>query len=150
MQQTITPCLWFDHVAQEAVDYYLTVFPNSKIIQTSYYPETGLADFQKEFAGKPLAIDVALNGQKFMALNAGSEFTFNESVSFVINCKDQAEIDHYWSKLSAVPEFEQCGWCKDKFGVSWQVTPENIGELISKEDGFAKMSEMKKIVIADF
>ncbi len=150
ISQKITPNLWFDHNAKEAVDYYISVFSNSKINNIAYYPTEGLADFQQEFAGKELSIDFELDGVSFTAINAGSEFKFNESVSFSITCKDQEEIDYFWSKLSAVPESEQCGWCKDQFGLSWQVVPANMGELMSKRDAFAHMMQMKKLVIADF
>lgn len=146
----ITPNLWFDGVAQEAVDFYVSVFPDSKINTTSYYPSEGIADFQKPLAGKPLAIDFELSGNRFTAINAGSEFKFNESVSFSIPCKDQAEIDYYWERLSTVPEAEQCGWCKDKYGLSWQVVPENMEELMQRPNAFALMMQMKKLVIADF
>lgn len=150
MQQKITPNLWFDGNAQAAVDFYVSVFPDSKINATSYYPEEGLADFQKDFAGKPLTIDYELSGNRFTAINAGPEFKFNESVSFLISCDDQAEIDYYWEKLSSVPESEQCGWCKDKYGLSWQVVPKGMEELMQKPGAFANMMQMKKIVIADF
>ena len=153
MGQKITPNLWFDHNAKEAVDYYLSVFPDSKIINTSYYPKTaeeGLADFQSDMAGKELAIDFELNGQRFMAINADSTFKFSESVSFAISCKDQEEIDYYWEKLSAVPESEQCGWCKDKFGLSWQVVPANMEDLMKRPNAFANMMKMHKLVIEDF
>lgn len=150
MQQKITPNLWFDGNAQEAVDFYVSVFPDSKINATSYYPEEGLADFQKDLAGMPLTIDYALSGNRFTAINAGPEFKFNESVSFSITCKDQEEIDYYWERLSSVPESEQCGWCKDKFGLSWQIVPQNMEELMQKPEAFANMMRMKKIVIADF
>jgi predicted 3-demethylubiquinone-9 3-methyltransferase (glyoxalase superfamily) len=150
MTQKITPNLWFDGNAQEAVDFYISVFPDSKVNATSYYPEEGLADFQKGLAGQPLAIDYEVSGNRFTAINAGSEFKFNESVSFSISCEDQEEIDYYWSKLSAVPESEQCGWCKDKFGLSWQVVPANMEDLMKRPDAFTKMLNMKKIVIADF
>ncbi len=146
----ITPNLWFDGVAKEAVEFYLSVFPDSKIITTTYYPEKGLADFQKEMAGKELAIDFELSGNRFVAINAGPEFKFNESVSFSIPCKDQAEIDYYWEKLSHVPKSEQCGWCKDQYGLSWQVVPENMDELMKRPNAFAHMMQMKKIVIKDF
>lgn len=149
----ITPNLWFDGNAKEAVDFYVSVFPDSKIISTEYYPEStneGLADFQKNLAGKVLTVEFELSGNEFVAINAGSEFKFNESVSFSIPCKDQEEIDYYWEKLSAVPDSEQCGWCKDKYGLSWQVVPENMGELMKRPNAFAKMMEMKKLVIADF
>ena len=150
MGQKITPNLWFNHNAQEAVDFYISVFPNSKIITTSLYPNEWLADFQKEFAGKILTIDFELDGQRFIAINAGPEFKFNEAVSFMIACKDQEEIDYYWEKLSTVPESEQCGWCKDQFGLSWQVVPENIEELMNKPSAFANLMQMKKIEIAKF
>lgn len=153
MAQKITPNLWFDGNAQEAVDYYLSVFPNSKINDTAYYPnstEEGLADFQTSLAGKVLTIDYELDGNNFTAINAGPEFKFNEAVSFVVTCKDQDEIDYYWEKLSAVPEAEQCGWCKDKFGLSWQIVPENMGELMKRPDAFKHLMDMHKLVIADF
>jgi predicted 3-demethylubiquinone-9 3-methyltransferase (glyoxalase superfamily) len=150
MNKIITPNLWFDGNAKEAVDFYVSVFPDSKITNTSYYPTEGIADFQKPLAGKELAIDFELSGNKYTAINADSSFTFNESVSFSIPCDDQAEIDYYWEKLSAVPESEVCGWCKDKYGLSWQVTPKNMAELLQRPGGFAKMMKMHKIIIADF
>lgn len=149
----ITPNLWFDGNAQEAVDFYVSVFPDSKIISTLNYPnsaEEGLADFQLDLAGKVLTIEFELSGNHYVAINAGSEFKFIESVSFSVPCKDQEEIDYFWEKLSAVPESEQCGWCKDKYGLSWQIVPENMDKLMAKPDAFAKMMEMKKLVIADF
>lgn len=153
MQQKIAPNLWFNKNAKEAVDFYLSVFPDSKILNTAYYPESlkdGLADFQKEFAGKILAIDFELDGQMFTAINAGPEFKFTEAVSFAVYCKDQSEIDYYWEKLSADPKFEQCGWCKDKFGLSWQIVPTKINELMEKPNAYANMMKMKKIVIREF
>lgn len=153
MQQRITPNLWFDGNAKEAVDYYMSVFPDGKITSTEYYPDSsdeGLADFQQNLAGKVLTIEFEILGTHFMALNAGSEFKFNEAVSFVIPCKDQAEIDYYWEKLSKVPENEQCGWCKDQFGLSWQIVPENMGELMQKPDAFKTLMNQHKIVIAEY
>lgn len=150
MGQTITPNLWFDGNAKEAVDYYASVFPNSKVLNTSYYPEEGLLDFQKPLAGKELTIDFELNGNQFTAINAGPEFKFNEAVSFSIACDDQEEIDYYWEKLSHVPEAEQCGWCKDQFGLSWQVVPKDMGTLMQRPNAFEHMLNMKKLVIADF
>lgn len=149
----ITPNLWFDGNAKEAVDYYLSVFKDGKIINTTYYPESeakGLADFQKDLAGDVLTIEFELNGSHFVAINAGSEFKFNEAVSFSIACKNQDEIDYYWQKLSKVPEAEQCGWCKDQFGLSWQVVPANIEELLKKPNAFANMMQMHKIEITKF
>lgn len=150
MSRKITPNLWFDGNAKEAVDYYLTVFPDSKITSTSYYPTEGLLDFQKDMAGKELVVNFELEGQNFTAINAGPEFKFNESVSFLIECKDQTEIDYYWDKLSTIPEAEQCGWCKDQFGLSWQVVPAGIEDYLSKPGAYQNMMQMKKIVIADF
>ena len=295
--QKITPSLWFDGNAKEAVDFYTSIFPSGEVLNTSYYPTEGLADFQKDMAGKVLTSEFILAGHRFSAINAGPEFkfnqsnsfmvnfdtsydeqakehldevwgklidggeammalgeypfspyygwvkdryglswqlslsdpkdgevpcivptllfggphqnqaedainyyvsvfrdasvgvmarypidtgpatagklmyanftlenqlfsamdsgvvqdvTFNEAVSYVIACKDQEEIDYYWSKLSSTPENEQCGWCKDKFGVSWQIIPANMGELMQKPDAFTHMMQMKKIVIEDF
>ena len=149
LSQKITPNLWFDRNAKEAVDFYVSVFPNSKVLHTEFYPTEGLEEFQKEFAGDVLTIEFELDGQKFAAINAGPEFKFNEAVSFAIACKDQDEIDYYWDKLSVVPESEVCGWCKDKYGLSWQVVPENINELLAKPGAYAKFMKMGKIVIAD-
>ncbi|MEJ0073412.1 MAG: VOC family protein [Candidatus Saccharibacteria bacterium] len=147
MGQKITPNLWFDGNAKEAVEYYLAVFPDSRITSTAYYPESaedGLADFQKDMAGKELAIGFELGGQRFMAINAGPEFKFNEAISFAVSCKDQEEIDYYWKSFPGVPESEQCGWCKDRFGLSWQVVPENMDELMKRPQAYAHMMKMKK------
>ncbi|HAG27647.1 TPA: hypothetical protein DCG61_02615 [Patescibacteria group bacterium] len=149
--QKITPNLWFKGNAEEAVNYYLSVFPDSKIISSTRYPTEGLQDFQQEFAGKILTIDFELFGQIFTAINAGNDFTFNESVSFLVLCKDQAEIDYYWEKLiSGGGQESVCGWLKDKYGLSWQINPENMGELMNKPGAFEKMMAMKKIIIAEF
>lgn len=145
--QRITPCLWFDTQAEEAAQYYCSVFPNSKVTKVTYYPTEGLADFQKDFAGKVLTVEFELDGEHMMALNGGPIFKFNEAISLMVDCKDQEEIDYYWEKLSYVPEAEQCGWCKDKYGLSWQITPEQrMAELNEKQ--FAAMMQMKKIDIA--
>ncbi len=153
MQQKITPNLWFDGNASEAAEYYASVFPDATIHSTTYYPdsaEEGLADFQLHLAGKPLVVEFELLGMRFVGINAGPEFKFSEAISFSIDCEDQAEIDYYWEKLSKVPEAEQCGWCKDQFGLSWQIVPKNMGELMQAPDAYAKMMQMKKLVIADF
>lgn len=153
MQQKITPNLWFNGNAKEAVEYYVSVFPDSKILSTAYYPKTkeeGLADFQLSMAGEALTIEFELNRIQFTAINAGPEFKFNEAVSFAVSCKDQSEIEYYWGKLSSVPESEQCGWCKDKYGLSWQIVPENMEELMRRPNAFAKLMQMKKLVIEDF
>ena len=153
MAKTITPNLWFDGNAKEAVEFYVSVFPDSKITTTSHYPNSkkeGLADFQSDMAGKVLTIDFELSGNRFLAINAGSRFKFNEAVSFAVACEDQEEIDYYWEKLSAVPESEQCGWLKDKYGLSWQIVPKNVDELLKRPGAFANMMKMKKLVIADY
>jgi predicted 3-demethylubiquinone-9 3-methyltransferase (glyoxalase superfamily) len=153
MLEKITPNLWFNKNAKEAVDFYTSVFPDSKILSIIHYPEStkeGLAEFQKEFAGKVLSIDFELNKQRFTAINAGPEFKFTEAISFAIFCQDQKEIDYYWQKLSAVPESEQCGWCKDQYGLSWQIVPKNMEELMKRPNAFANMMQMKKIEIAKF
>ncbi len=149
----ITPNLWFDGNAEEAVNFYVSVFPDSKIISTAYYPKTaeeGLADFQLNMAGKVLTIEFELSGNPFAAINAGPEFKFNESISFSVPCEDQKEIDYYWEKLSSVPASEQCGWCKDKYGLSWQIVPKNMEELMKKPGAFKSLMKMHKIVISDF
>lgn len=300
MTQKITPNLWFDNNIKEAVDFYVSAFPDSKIVSTTYYPKTaeeGLADFQLDYAGKELTIDLELSGLRFTAINGGPDFTFNPSISFMVNfdpsrdeqakehldelwaklidggqalmpldeypyskrygwvkdrygltwqliltdpdgeprpsiipalmfskentnhaeeavnfyvslfkdtklgtlarysedtgsvkagslmfadfilegqwfaamdseveqdftfneavslavaCKDQVEIDYFWEKLSSDPAAGQCGWCKDKYGLIWQIVPENIDELMKKPGAYAKMMQMKKLVIADF
>ncbi len=153
MNQKIVPNLWFDGNAKEAADYYVSVFPDGKIVSTEYYPnsaEEGLADFQANMAGKVLTVEFEILGMQFVAINAGPEFTFNESVSFAVTCKDQAEIDYYWEKLSKVPESEQCGWCKDQYGLSWQIVPSNMAELMSKPDAFKTLMGQHKIVISEY
>src|SRR5690606_27215564 len=153
MQQKIIPNLWFNGNAEEAINYYVSLFPDSKVIATEYYPKSqdeGLADFQTELAGKVLSIDYELCGQRFTAINAGPGFKFSEAISFAVSCKDQEEIDYYWEKLSSVPEAEQCGWCKDKYGLSWQIVPENIAELMKKPDAFKKLMKMHNLVIDEF
>lgn len=147
--QKITPNLWFKGNAEEAVNFYLSVFQGGKIITKSYYPTEGLLDFQESFAGKVLAIYFELRGQSFTAINAGNEFTFNEAVSFNIACKDQAEIDYYWNALTKDGGEESvCGWCKDKYGLSWQINPENMEDIILTPGAWEKLLQMKKIDIA--
>ena len=133
--------------------YYVSVFPDGKILSIENYPnskEEGLADFQLDLAGKPLTVQFEILGMRFIGINAGPEFTLSEAVSFQVDCAEQAEIEYYWEKLSKVPESEQCGWCKDQFGLSWQIVPKNMTELMQRPDAFAKLMEMKKLVIADF
>jgi predicted 3-demethylubiquinone-9 3-methyltransferase (glyoxalase superfamily) len=153
-KQKIIPNLWFDHNAEEAVNYYLSIFKDGKKLNTTYYPLTadeGLEEFQEEFAGKVLTIEFEILGMQYIAINAGPIFKFTEAISLMITCKDQVEIDYYWDALTANGGEESvCGWLKDKYGLSWQVCPENWEELTKKPSAFKKFMGMKKLIIADF
>lgn len=150
----IAPCLWFDNNAEEAMNYYISVFKNSRILRIDRYPDESLDEHFKGMTGKVINGEFELNGQKFICLDGGPIFKFNEAVSFTVECEDQAEVDYYWEKLSAVPESEQCGWCKDKFGLSWQIIPKRLGELLTDPDtekanrAMQAMMKMHKIDIA--
>lgn len=150
--QKITPFLWFDKEAEEAVNFYTSIFKNSRIVSIKRYPEGPLEGPMKGMEGKVLTAVFELDGQKFMALDGGPIFKFNESISMYVSCKDQEEVDYYWEKLSAVPESEQCGWLKDKYGLSWQIVPEALPELLNADKSgrvMQAMLKMKKINIAD-
>ena len=150
--QKITPFLWFDNNAEEAVNFYTSIFKNSKILKVARYGEAG-----SKASGRPkgtvMTIEFKLNGQEFTALNGGPIFKFTEAVSFVVNCKTQKEVDHFWEKLSKGGQEVQCGWLKDKYGLSWQIVPDILVKLL--QDNNAKKSqkvmlamlEMKKINI---
>jgi len=125
----ITPNLWFDTEGEEAAKFYVSVFPNSEIKAVSYYSDAGPGK-----AGTVLTVDFVLDGQEFTAINGGPQFHFDEAVSFLVNCADQEEVDYYWSKLTEGGEESQCGWLKDKFGLSWQIVPEGMAELMSDPD----------------
>ena len=133
----ITPFLWFDSNAEEAVDFYLSVFKNSR----------RLGELRTE--GKVLTISFELDGQRFTALNGGPMYKFTEAVSFVVRCDSQQEVDDYWSKLSAGGTEVQCGWLKDKFGLSWQIVPARLPELIKNPKAMQAMLQMKKLDIAE-
>jgi len=153
--QKITPSLWFNMNAEEAMNYYVSVFKNSKIIRMDKYPDESLDEHFKGMAGKVINGEFELDGMRFICLDGGPMFTFTEAVSFTVTCKDQEEVDYYWEKLSAVPEAEQCGWCKDKFGVSWQIIPTRLGELLTDPDpekagrAMQAMMKMHKIDVAE-
>lgn len=148
-------CLWFNSQAEEAVDFYTSIFKDSKIIETYHYGEAGYEYHQKP-AGSILTIVFELNGQQFTALNGGPHFTFNEAISIEVYCDAQEEIDHYWKNLSEGGEkdAQQCGWLKDKYGVSWQIIPTRLMEIMNspeyakRERALNAMFEMKKLDIA--
>ena len=150
--QRLTPCLWFDNQAEDAARFYCGVFKNSKVNEISRYPEVG-KEIHGQDAGKVLTVQFELDGHTFTALNGGPLFKFNESVSFQINCDSQEEVDYYWDKLGAGgdPQAQQCGWLKDRFGLSWQVVPRELVKMITDPDkaktsrAFAAMLKMKKL-----
>lgn len=150
--QKITPFLWFDNQAEEAVNFYISVFKASKITKINYYTQAG-ADVSGMPKQSVMTIAFQLNDQDFIALNGGPHFSFSPAISFVINCKTQEEVDHYWEKLSQEGIIEQCGWLKDKYGISWQVVPTLLGELLSDSDPakaqkvMQAMLQMKKLDI---
>lgn len=153
--QKITPFLWFDRNAEEAMKFYTSVFKNSKIISISRYPDNPPEGPMQGFEGQVLTGVFELEGQRFMALDGGPVFKFNPSISMYVECDNQKEVDYYWEKLSAVPKAEICGWLTDKFGISWQIIPKALPKLMNDPDkAKAKrvteaMLKMKKIVIAD-
>ena len=129
MQQKITPNLWFDTEAEEAAAFYISVFPNSRIVNVARYTEAGPRP-----AGMVMTIEFELDGQRFIGINGGPQFTFDEAVSFQINCETQDDVDYYWERLSEGGEEGPCGWLKDKYGLSWQVTPTGMDELFADPD----------------
>ena len=147
IKQKITPHLWFDKEAKEAAEFYASIFPNSKITNVTTIHDTPSGDCD--------VVSFELSGQQFMAISAGPLFKFNESISFMVYCDTQEEIDYYWEKLSAVPEAEQCGWLKDKYGLSWQIVPSVMEEIMKDKDEkkIARVTEaflkMKKFDIAE-
>jgi predicted 3-demethylubiquinone-9 3-methyltransferase (glyoxalase superfamily) len=152
----IAPCLWFDHQAEEAATFYVSVFKNSKIIAVSRYTRAGV-EIHHRPAGSVMTVEFELDGQPFTALNGGPVFTFNEAVSLQVFCDTQQDIDDYWDKLSqgGDPQAQQCGWLKDRYGVSWQVVPRMMGDLFKDhtsartERAMEAMLCMKKINIAE-
>ncbi|MFZ3204717.1 MAG: VOC family protein [Pseudomonas sp.] len=154
--QRITPCLWFDDQAEQAVEFYLSIFANSRIISLSRYGEAG-----QEIHGRPpgsvMTVAFELDGQAFTALNGGPLFTFNEAISLQVSCQDQAQVDHYWDQLSAGgdPAAQQCGWLKDRYGVSWQIVPSVLAQLLGDPDTaksqrvMTALLQMKKLDIAE-
>ncbi|MES2933240.1 MAG: VOC family protein [Pseudomonadota bacterium] len=154
--QKISPCLWFDDQAEAAVAYYVGIFPNSKIMKILRYSEVGQEIHGKQ-PGSVMSINFELDGQSFSALNGGPIFKFNEAVSFQVNCETQEEVDYYWDKLSAGgdKEAQQCGWLKDQYGVSWQIVPKVLLDMLGDNDtekaqrAMSAMLGMHKIEIDD-
>jgi predicted 3-demethylubiquinone-9 3-methyltransferase (glyoxalase superfamily) len=146
----ISPFLWFDSNAEEAADFYISVFKNSRRLSELRAPgDQPRPDGSVLPKGSVLAISFELDGQKFSAVNGGPFCKFNEAVSFVVRCESQQEIDAFWSKLSAGGSESQCGWLKDKFGLSWQIIPSRLGVLIRHPAAMQAMMKMKKLIIAD-
>jgi len=150
--QTICPCLWFDGQAQAAAEFYVSIFPDSKISGIQRYGEAG-QEMRDQPEGSVMTVEFELDGQRFTALNGGPHFQFTPAVSFVVHCRTQAEVDHYWHKLTegGAPEAQQCGWLADRFGLSWQIVPDRLIELLSDpataEPAMQAMLTMKKIDI---
>jgi predicted 3-demethylubiquinone-9 3-methyltransferase (glyoxalase superfamily) len=154
-KRPITPCLWFDNEAEEAARFYTGIFKKSRIGTITHYTEAG-REIHGQPAGKVLTVEFELNGQPFTALNGGPQFKFNEAVSVQIMCENQEEVDHYWNKLSqgGDPSAQQCGWLKDRYGLSWQVVPTVMLEMLTDSDrekadrAMEAMMQMKKLDIA--
>jgi predicted 3-demethylubiquinone-9 3-methyltransferase (glyoxalase superfamily) len=153
--QRITPCLWFDGQAEAAVDFYTAVFPNSRVTAVSRYGEAG-REIHGGQPGSVLTIAFELDGVAFTALNGGPHFKFNEAISLQVNCDTQQEIDHYWNRLTegGAPQAQQCGWLKDRYGLSWQVVPSSMARLMTSgadqaDRVMGAVLKMKKIDIAE-
>jgi len=153
-KQKISPCLWFDGKAEEAAEFYVSIFPNSRTVHTSHYGEAGKEQHRQK-PGTVMTVAFELDGQSFLGLNGGPMFKLTEAVSFIIYCATQAEVDHYWNALTADGgQPSQCGWLKDKFGLSWQVTPTKLLDMVTSDDkaksgrAMGAMMTMKKIDIA--
>jgi predicted 3-demethylubiquinone-9 3-methyltransferase (glyoxalase superfamily) len=146
----LTPCLWFDTQGEDAANFYVSVFPNSKVLHVSRYGEAGPRE-----PGSVMTVSFELDGKKFLALNGGPEFRFSEAVSFQVDCSSQDEVDHYWGALSEGGEEGPCGWLKDRFGLSWQIVPSRLPELLEGADQekaqrvMGAMLKMRKIEISE-
>ena len=147
MPQKITPNLWFDGNAEEAAEFYVSVFPNSRIVDKTHY-----TDAAPDKAGEVMTVECELDGTRFVGINGGPQFTFDEAISFEIECKDQEEVDYYWDRLTDGGSEGPCGWCKDRFGLSWQVVPAGMGKWMSNPETGGRVAaafmKMKKLDIA--
>ncbi|HLN32479.1 MAG TPA: VOC family protein [Gemmataceae bacterium] len=139
--QKITPFLWFDHQAEEAAKFYVSIFPNSKVVKALRYGKAGPGP-----DGSVMTVEFQLDGQPFVGLNGGPHFKFSEAISFVVNCESQDEVDYYWEKLSAGGGQVQCGWLKDKFGLSWQIVPTVLPQLLGNPDPEKAQRAMKAML----
>lgn len=152
--QKITPFLWFDDKAEEAMKFYTSIFKDGKIVSILYYPEGSQEEHLKEMEGKVLTGIFELAGQRFMAIDGGPIFKFTEAISLYVECDGQEEVDYFWEKLSADPKEGQCGWLKDKYGLSWQIIPKQMDDILSGPDkkksaaAMHAMMQMKKIDLA--
>ena len=142
--QKITPFLWFDNNAEEAMNFYTSIFKNSKVLTVSRYGEAGPGP-----AGSVMTAEFELEGQEFVALNGGPRFQFTEAVSFVVNCETQEEVDYFWEKLSEGGQKSRCGWLKDKFGLWWQVVPVILAELMNDKDPEKSRRVMQSMLTMD-
>lgn len=140
-RQKITPNLWFDTQAQEAAEFYTSVFPNSRVVHVTHYTEAGPRP-----AGMVMTVEFELDGQSFVGINGGPEFTFNEAVSLQINCETQDEVDHFWRRLSEGGQEGQCGWLKDRYGLWWQVTPTGMEDYLTDEDPHRAQRAMRAML----
>lgn len=146
----IVPSLWFaDNNCEEAINHYINIFPNSRIEMIQRYPREDLDEHFKGMSGKIITAIFYLNNQKFIALDGGPAFRFNNAISFTIECKDQEELDYYYNSLSSNPEAEQCGWVLDPFGLSWQIVPYNMDQLLQNDNQMSAMLAMKRINIQE-
>jgi predicted 3-demethylubiquinone-9 3-methyltransferase (glyoxalase superfamily) len=147
---SIIPSLWFDNNLEEAAEFYISIFPNSRIEALSRYSDAGPGE-----PGSVMSATFVLDGARFFGINGGPQFPFTEAVSFVVHCKDQDEVDYYWARLTEGGRESQCGWCADRYGLSWQIVPQRLFELLSDRDparasaAATAMLGMRKIVIAD-
>jgi predicted 3-demethylubiquinone-9 3-methyltransferase (glyoxalase superfamily) len=139
--QKITPFLWYDSNAEDAARFYTSIFKNSKIGKVARYGDAGPGP-----KGSVMTVELELNGQQFLALNGGPEFKFTEAISFVVNCESQQEVDYFWEKLTAGGQEVQCGWLKDKFGLSWQVVPTALGKMMTDPDPAKSQRVMKAML----
>jgi predicted 3-demethylubiquinone-9 3-methyltransferase (glyoxalase superfamily) len=147
LSQRITPCLWFDNQAEDAANYYVGIFPNSRITATTRYPSAG-QEIHHQRAGSVMLVAFELDGHSLTALNGGPIFTFNEAISLQVNCTSQDEIDYYWDRLGADgdPKAQQCGWLKDRYGLSWQVAPTGMEEMLKDADSSGAARAMTAIL----